>query len=131
MSGDITMGSTGVTAIGSGKVTNAMLAGSITYNKLTGPMTFASSVTAQGIVQVNGNFISGAAGYKSTNTAATGSSAALNLRTTLSCGAAAYTLPHWSVSRAVTPVAPTGASPTPLTPPASWRRARQGLRAAR
>jgi hypothetical protein len=34
VSGDVTIGSTGVTAIGSGKVTNTMLAGSITASKL-------------------------------------------------------------------------------------------------
>src|SRR4051812_18050994 len=37
LSGDVTVGATGVTAIGASKVTNAMLAGSITYNKLTYP----------------------------------------------------------------------------------------------
>lgn len=34
LSGDVTVGNTGVTAIGAGKVTNAMLAGSIAYSKL-------------------------------------------------------------------------------------------------
>jgi hypothetical protein len=35
MTGDMTISNTGVTAIGAGKVTNAMLAGSISYNKLS------------------------------------------------------------------------------------------------
>lgn len=48
VSGDITLSELGVVAIGSGKVTNAMLAGGITSDKLSGAMTFESSVTITG-----------------------------------------------------------------------------------
>ena len=47
MSGDVTIGNTGVTAIGASKVTNAMLAGSIAASKLIGTdITTVGTITA-------------------------------------------------------------------------------------
>jgi hypothetical protein len=72
MSGDITITSGGITAIGSGKVTNAMLAGSISASKLVGTDiatvgTITSGVWNAGAVTSSGTITGNGSGLTSLN----------------------------------------------------------------
>ena len=74
VTGDVTITSGGVTAIGSGKVTNAMLAGSIAASKLVGTDiatvgTITSGVWNAGAVTSSGTIIGTAAGIGTTSVA--------------------------------------------------------------
>lgn len=87
LSGDITVGATGVTAIGSGKVTNAMLAGSIDLtSKVTGLLPVANGGTNSSATPT-----AGGAGY-GTGTAHAYTAAGTSGQVLVSAGASA---PGW------------------------------------
>ncbi len=91
MSGDVTIGATGVTSIGAAKVTNAMLAGSIDLTaKVTGVLPIANGGTNNGSLSVAAGAVFYADGSKIT-TLAPGSSG--NVLTSGGTGAPTWTSP--------------------------------------
>jgi hypothetical protein len=96
MSGDVTITNTGVTSIGAGKVTNNMLAGGITSNKLVGTdINIVGTITAG---TWNGNVITGQ--YGGTGVANTGRT--ITLGGNINTGGALTTTPGNDVTLTTT-----------------------------